>query len=263
MECPIYIIDAFTHKAFKGNPAAVCFPGEDVDSSWMQNVATEMNLSETAFLKKSGKGFDLKWFTPEVEVDLCGHATLASAHVLWESSLLERSERAIFNSKSGVLTAEKKNGEIEINFPSMSIREISGTEKLQEAFGTGFIYTGHTKGYYIFEVKSEDIVRNLKPDFSALKKITDCGVIVTSESSSKEFDFISRFFAPAYGIDEDPVTGSAHCVLGPHWSKKLNKKNMRAFQASKRGGVLSVRVDDERVYIAGEAVTVLKGELVV
>ena len=263
MKCPIYIVDAFTDKAFKGNPAAVCFPNEDVDSSWMQSVAAEMNLSETAFLRKSSKGFDLKWFTPEVEVDICGHATLASAHILWESSLLEKSEKAIFYSKSGVLTAEKQNGEIELNFPSMSIKEISGTEKLQEAFGIDFIYTGHTKGYYIFEVESEDRVKKLKPDFSALEKITDCGVIVTSKSSSDEFDFVSRFFAPAYGIDEDPVTGSAHCVSGPYWKKKLNKKNMRAFQTSQRGGTLSIRVEDERVYIAGEAVTVLKGDLVV
>jgi len=263
MSCPIYIVDAFTDKAFKGNPAAVCLLNEDVDSNWMQSVAAEMNLSETAFLRKSNEGFDLRWFTPEVEVDLCGHATLASAHVLWESSLLERGERAIFNSKSGVLTAEKKNSEIELNFPSMSIQEINGTEKLQEALGVNFVYTGKTKGYYIFEVESEDIVINTKPDFSALKEITDCGVIITSRSSSDKFDFVSRFFAPAYGINEDPVTGSAHCVLGPHWMKKLNKKNLRAFQASGRGGVLRIRNEDERVYIAGEAVTVLKGELVV
>ncbi|MBL7128270.1 MAG: PhzF family phenazine biosynthesis protein [Ignavibacteria bacterium] len=263
MNCPIYIVDAFTDKAFKGNPAAVCLLNEDVDSNWMQSVAAEMNLSETAFLRKSSKGFELRWFTPEVEVDLCGHATLASAHILWESSLLENSEVAIFNSKSGVLTAEKKNKEIELNFPSMSIKEIGGTKELQEALGIDFVYSGKAKGYYIFEVESEDIVINTKPDFSALKKITDCGVIVTSKSFSKEFDFVSRFFAPAYGINEDPVTGSAHCVLGPYWMKKLNKNNMRAFQASKRGGVLSIRVEDERVYIAGEAVTVLKGELLV
>jgi len=263
MNCPIYIVDAFTDKAFKGNPAAVCFPKEDVGSDWMQNVAAEMNLSETAFLRKSSKGFDLRWFTAEIEVDLCGHATLASAHVLWESSLLEKGEKAIFNSKSGVLTAEKMNEEIELNFPSMSIKEISGTEKLREALGIDFIYTGQAKDYYILEVESDDMIRNLKPDFSALKKITDIGVIVTSKSSSGEFDFVSRFFAPAYGINEDPVTGSAHCVLGPHWREKLNKKSMRAFQASERGGVLRIRVEDERVYIAGKAVTVLKGELVV
>lgn len=262
MNCPIYIVDAFTDKAFKGNPAAVCFPKEDVDSNWMQSVAAEINLSETAFLRKSNEGFDLRWFTPEVEVDLCGHATLASAHVLWESSLLDSGEVAIFNSKSGVLTAEKKNEEIELNFPSMSIQEISGTEKLKEALGIDFVYTGHAKGYYIFEVESEDIVINTKPDFSALKEITDCGVIVTSKSTSEEFDFVSRFFAPAYGIDEDPVTGSAHCVLGPYWKKKLNKEILRAYQASRRGGVLSIRIEDERVYIAGEAVTVMKGELV-
>ena len=263
MSCPIYIVDAFTDKAFKGNPAAVCLPKEDVDSSWMQNVAAEMNLSETAFLRKSIKGFNIRWFTPEVEVDICGHATLASAHVLWESSFLEKGEKAIFNSKSGILTAEKKNKEIELNFPSMPIKDISGTEKLQEVLGTNVIYEGKAKGYYIFEVESEKMVKNLKPNFSALEKITDCGVIVTSNSTSDEFDFVSRFFAPAYGINEDPVTGSAHCVLGPHWREKLNKKSMRAFQASERGGVLRIRVEDERVYIAGKAVTVLKGELVV
>ncbi|MFC2093853.1 PhzF family phenazine biosynthesis protein [Bacteroidota bacterium] len=250
MNCPIYIVDAFTDKAFKGNPAAVCLLNEDVDLNWMQSVAAEMNLSETSFLRKSSERFDLRWFTPEVEVDLCGHATLASAHVLWESSFIEKGEKAVFNSKSG--------GNYLPGESNISIRE-----NLQEALGVNFVYEGKTKGYYIFEVESEDIVINTKPDFIALEKITDCGVIVTSKSFSKDFDFVSRFFAPAYGINEDPVTGSAHCVLGPYWMKKLNKNKMRAFQASQRGGVLSISVDDERVYIAGEAVTVLKGELLV
>jgi PhzF family phenazine biosynthesis protein len=160
MNCPIYIVNSFTDKAFKGNPAAVCFPKEDVDSNWMQSVAAEMNLSETAFLRKSSDGFDLRWLTPEVEVDLCGHATLASAHVLWESSLLEKGEKAVFNSRSGILTAEKKNREIELNFPSMLVKEISETEKLEDALGIDFIYKGQAKDYYIFEVESEDIVIN-------------------------------------------------------------------------------------------------------
>ena len=263
MRCPIYIVDAFTKEAFKGNPAAVCLPIKSVSTEWMQSVAAEINLSETAFLKKNERGFDLKWFTPEIEVDLCGHATLASAHILWEEGLLPENEKAFFKTMSGVLTAEKKGNLIELDFPLRSEKKLSEFGKLQEVLGVDFKYVGESGYYYIIEVESENVVKNLKPDFGALKEITEFGAIVTSESSSDEYDFVSRFFAPSVGIDEDPVTGSTHCVLGPYWMKKLNKKNLRAFQASKRGGVLNIRVEGDRVYLAGNAVTVMKGEFLV
>ena len=263
MSCPIFIVDAFTKEAFKGNPAAVCFPNDDANSEWMQSVAAEMNLSETAFLKKNERGYDLRWFTPEIEVDLCGHATLASAHILWEEGLLPDNSKAFFNTKSGTLSAEKKGNQIELNFPSKSEKKISEFGKLQEVLDLDFIYAGESGYYYIVEVESEDVVKNLKPDFEAIKEITEFGVIVTSKSSSDEYDFVSRFFAPSVGIDEDPVTGSTHCVLGPYWMKKLNKNTLRAYQASKRGGVLNIRIEGDRVYLAGNAVTVLKGEFLV
>jgi PhzF family phenazine biosynthesis protein len=263
MKCPIYIVDSFTEKAFRGNPAAVCFPNEGADSDWMLGVAAEMNLSETAYLKKRGEGFDLRWFTPEVEVDLCGHATLASAHILWEEGLLSENNKAFFYTKSGTLTAEKKSDQIGLNFPSKSEKEINEFGKLQKALDTDFIYAGESGYYYIIEVKSEEDVKNLKPDFGALKNATEFGVIVTAKSLSDEYDFVSRFFAPSVGIDEDPVTGSTHCVLGPYWMKKLNKNTLRAYQASKRGGILNLRVEEAGVYIAGNAVTILKGELLI
>lgn len=261
MGCPIFIVDAFTKEAFKGNPAAVCLPIKNVNTEWMQSVAAEMNLSETAFLKKNERGYDLRWFTPEIEVDLCGHATLASSHILWEEGLLPEKEKAFFNTLSGTLTAEKKSDKIELNFPSKSEKKISEYGKLQSVLGANFVYAGKSGYYYIIEVETDDIVKNLKPDFGALKEITEFGIIVTSKSSSDEYDFVSRFFAPSVGINEDPVTGSTHCVLGPYWIKKLNKKNLRAFQASKRGGVLNIKVEGDRVHIAGNAVTVMKGEL--
>ena len=263
MKCPIFIVDAFTNEAFKGNPAAVCFPNKNANTGLMQSVAAEMNLSETAFLKKNELGYDLRWFTPEIEVDLCGHATLASAHILWKEGLLPGNSKVFFNTKSGILTAEKKGDKIELNFPSKSEKKISEYGKLQEVLDANFVYAGEAGYYYVIEVESEKVVRNLKPDFGALKEITELGVIVTSKSSSDEHDFVSRFFAPSIGINEDPVTGSTHCVLGPYWMKKLNKKNLRAFQASKRGGVLNIRIEGDRVYLAGNATTVMKGELLV
>jgi len=261
MGLPIYQVDAFTDKPFAGNPAAVCILSEPGDEIWMQQVAREMNLSETAFLCRQKDGFDLRWFTPTMEVDLCGHATLASAHILWEVGLLTPSEQARFHTRSGLLTAERKDG-IELNFPATPDEPASVPAGIGAALGVGPGYVGKSEFDYLVEVDSEETVRNLKPDFSALKTLTVRGIMVTSSSDSSRYDFVSRFFAPGAGIDEDPVTGSAHCCLGPFWSRRLGKDEMIACQVSERGGIVRVRVAGERVYLGGRAVTVLRGELV-
>lgn len=262
MPNPIYQIDAFvTDKPFSGNPAAVCIVQKPAEEAWMQQIAMEMNLSETAFLVKQSDGHNLRWFTPVAEVDLCGHATLASAHVLWETGLLEQNERARFHTKGGLLTATRNGALIELDFPSTPEKPSPAPVELLRALDVKPLYTGKNKFEYIIEVDSEEIVRNLQPDFELLKSIPMRGVIVTSRSLNTSYDFVSRFFGPGSGIAEDPVTGSAHCCLGPFWMKRLNKKEFIAYQASPRGGVLRVRVGDGRVYIAGKAVTVLQGEL--
>jgi PhzF family phenazine biosynthesis protein len=258
----IFQVDAFTKKPFAGNPAAVCILPEPRDEVWMQNIAREMNLSETAFLHEQEDGFGLRWFTPVVEVDLCGHATLASAHILWETGILDSKEQARFHTRSGLLTAERKGEEIELNFPTTSDEPTSSPAGLCEALGVVPKYTGKSRYDYLVEVDSEEVVRNLSPDFVRLRALSVRGIMVTSIAESEGFDFVSRFFAPGSGIDEDPVTGSAHCCLGPYWSKKLGKDEMVAYQASARGGVVWVRVVGDRVYLGGQAVTVLRGELV-
>jgi PhzF family phenazine biosynthesis protein len=234
---------------------------EPRDEVWMQNLAREMNLSETAFLAKQEDGFGLRWFTPTVEIALCGHATLASAHVLWETRTLAPGEQARFHTKSGLLTAERVGEWIELNFPATPDKPDTAPPQLVEALGVRPKYTGKTKFDYVIEVESEEDVRNLQPDFDMLRKLEVRGVMVTSRATSSGYDFVSRFFAPGSGIDEDPVTGSAHCCLGPFWSKRLGKNEMVAYQASKRGGIVRVRVDGDRVYLGGKAVTVLRGEL--
>ena len=257
-------IDAFTSQAFRGNPAAVCLldpsTGREHDEHWMQDAAAEMNLSATAFLLRRDDGdYGLRWFTPKIEIALCGHATLASAHALHEEHGITF---ARFHTKSGVLTAERTGGWIELDFPATLAEPASPPADLLESFGiTNPVYVGRNPFDYIVEVGSEDEIRALDPDHTRLRRIEARGVIVTSRSSSPEFDFISRFFAPGSGIDEDPVTGSAHCCLTPYWSAKLGKTEMTAFQASRRGGVVRVRLTGDRVKLGGEAVTVLRGEL--
>ncbi len=259
---PIVQVDAFTDTPFAGNPAAVCILPQPYDEHWMQNVAREMNLSETAFLLQQPDGFNLRWFTPAVEVDLCGHATLASAHVLWESGHLKPHEQARFHTRSGLLTAERKGVWIELNFPATPDEPADAPSGLLEALGVTAAYIGKNRFDYLIEVGSEDTVRNISPNFSLLATIPARGVIVTSRSPSPNYDFVSRFFAPQVGVNEDPVTGSAHCTLAPYWSKKLGKDEMVGYQASARGGVVRVRVSGARVYLGGQAVTVLRGELV-
>lgn len=262
MGLQIYQVDAFTDKPFAGNPAAVCVLPDRRDETWMQNVAREMNLSETAFLREQEAGFDLRWFTPAVEVDLCGHATLASAHVLWETGLLAPTEPARFHTRSGLLSAVRGEDGIEMDFPATPDEPASAPPGLGEALGVIPKYVGRSEFDYLVEVDSEATVRSLRPDFGLLKTLRVRGVMVTSLADSAGYDFVSRFFAPAAGIDEDPVTGSAHCCLGPFWSRRLGKTEFLAYQASERGGVVRVCVAGERVRLGGRAVTVLRGELV-
>jgi PhzF family phenazine biosynthesis protein len=258
----IFQVDAFTNRAFSGNPAAVCILSELRDEQWMQNVAREMNLSETAFLNKKKDGYNLRWFTPKEEVDLCGHATLASAHILWETNQLKENEEARFYTRSGLLTAKKQNEWIELNFPAEVEKETDAPKELLESIGVKPKYVGKNRFDYLIEVESEEILRKINPNFDLLRKVNTRGVMVTSTSASKEYDFVSRFFAPRVGINEDPVTGSAHCCLGPFWKKKLKKDEFLAYQASERGGIIKVRVGKERIYIGGQAITVLIGELI-
>jgi PhzF family phenazine biosynthesis protein len=227
----------------------------------MQQVAREMNLSETAFLYQQGNGFDLRWFTPTTEVDLCGHATLASAHVLWESGVLKRDEAARFHTRSGLLTAVRHGELIELNFPALLETPATAPVELTKAIGATPVYVGKFGERYLLQVADEDTVRNLQPDFRALQALPGQGVVVTSDSPTSAYDFVSRYFAPWVGIDEDPVTGSVHCCLGPYWGKRLAKHQLQAYQASARGGIIYIQLKDDRVYLGGHAVTILSGEL--
>jgi predicted PhzF superfamily epimerase YddE/YHI9 len=251
-------IDAFTAEPFRGNPAAVCILDRPRDDAWMQAVAAEMNLSETAFLLAQDDGFSLRWFTPAVEVALCGHATLASAHALWSEGILDGVAR--FHTKSGLLTATRNGELIELDFPATHEERADAPDGLLASLGVANPrYVGRNKFDYLVEV---DDVRSLDPDHALLRKIPVRGVIVTNRGSG-EYDFVSRFFAPGSGVDEDPVTGSAHCCLTPYWAAKLGKTKMVAYQASARGGVVRVRLEGDRVKLAGRAVTILRGDLVV
>jgi PhzF family phenazine biosynthesis protein len=253
-------VDAFTERPFAGNPAAVCILSAPQPVGWMQDVAREMNLSETAFLHPQDDGYGLRWFTPAVEVDLCGHATLASAHVLWEEGHLAPGTQARFFTRSGLLTAERRNDWIQLDFPRTEDESAEAPPALIDALGVKPRYVGKSRFDYLVEVSSESVVRNLTPNFELLGTVPVRGVIVTSVSASPEYDFVSRFFAPASGVNEDPVTGSAHCCLGPYWMKRLGKKDFLAYQASARGGVVWVQVAGDRVRLGGKAVTIFRAE---
>jgi PhzF family phenazine biosynthesis protein len=259
----IRIVDAFTARAFSGNPAAVCLLERVAPDAWMQDVARELNLAETAFLFREADGYRLRWFTPAVEVTLCGHATLASAHVLWQDGHLAAGEQARFYTLSGLLTADRAGDWIKLDFPSQAPTEAGPPAGLLMALGLeSASYVGKNVFDYIVEVDSETIVRALTPDLGMLAGLETRGVMVTAKSASGEFDFVSRFFAPAVGVPEDPVTGSAHCCLTPYWAARLGKSEMVAYQASARGGVVRGALRGERVWLYGQAVTVLRGELV-
>jgi PhzF family phenazine biosynthesis protein len=255
-------IDAFTSEPFRGNPAAVCLLDRPMPDAWLQNVAAEMNLSETAFLLRGDDGFSLRWFTPTVEVALCGHATLASAHALWSEGVLAESETARFHTKSGLLTAARAGEWIELDFPATPEQASNAPSGLLESLGiTAPLYVGRSEFDYVIELASEELVRAIAPDFARLRAVPARGAIVTSRSASSEFDFVSRFFGPAVGVDEDPVTGSAHCSLAPFWAARIGRDELTGYQASARGGVVRVRLAGDRVKLGGRAVTILRGEL--
>ncbi|HEX2949132.1 MAG TPA: PhzF family phenazine biosynthesis protein [Armatimonadota bacterium] len=258
---PMSIVDAFTAEPFAGNPAAVCFPDSPRDDAWLQQVAREMNLSETAFLWPIDNGYQLRWFTPTVEVDLCGHATLASAHILWETGRLARNEQARFSTRSGWLTARSDGAWITMDFPAEPVTSAKILPELADGLGVPIRYCGRNRMDYLVEVDTEETVRTLHPNLSLLAQLPVRGVIVTSAATTSPYDFVSRFFAPAAGIPEDPVTGSAHCALAPYWSNRLGKDTMLAAQVSQRGGIIRTHLNVDRVEIGGQAVTVLQGEL--
>lgn len=296
MTIPITQVDAFTSEPFAGNPAAVCLLEAPRDDHWMQSVAREMNLSETAFLQRrpgntaNAAEWNLRWFTPAVEVDLCGHATLASAHILWEAGHLAPEVPARFHTRAGILTAKKNGAWIEMDFPATLAEPAPRVPALQSALGIGEPrFTGRSRFDYLIEVDTEEQIRALRPDFAALAKLDVRGVAVTSRPAhpSSGYDFISRFFAPAVGINEDPVTGSAHCALGPYWKQRLRRDDLTGYQASARGGFVRTRCVEPsphphydssaeppqdpraepqqgpRVLLAGQAVTVLRAEMFV
>jgi predicted PhzF superfamily epimerase YddE/YHI9 len=254
-------VDAFTDRPFSGNPAAVCLLPSAADPAWMQNVAREMNLAETAFVVRRPDGFDLRWFTPTTEVDLCGHATLAGAHVLWEEGALKPSEVARFHTRSGILTASREPDLIWLDFPATPCTRDEGLADLRWGLGTDLVYVGRTCFDYLVELPSEAAVRTLAPDLGVLARLPVRGVIVTARSEGDSYDFVSRFFAPGSGVPEDPVTGSAHCGLGPYWGERLGKRRMVGYQASARGGRVVVDLRGDRVRLGGQAITVLRGEL--
>lgn len=264
MGIPLYQVDAFTHSPFKGNPAAVCVLREAQTDTWMSSIAAEMNLSETAFILPQPDGYQLRWFTPKVEVSMCGHATLASAHVLWENGYAPKDRSICFHTKSGNLLAAWREGWIELDFPAREYPEQIHDIEIGAALGVRFtaLFKQHAKASYLGEVASEGDVRRIQPDFHHLTQLGLRSIIVTTRAEQPGYDIVSRFFAPGIGINEDPVTGSAHCALGPYWSEKLGKRDLVAYQASPRGGMLRIGVRGERVLLTGEAVTVFKGELV-
>jgi PhzF family phenazine biosynthesis protein len=259
MPIPIVTVDAFTAKPFGGNPAAICVLPQPADEQWMTNVAKEMNLSETAFLYPEADGYRLRWLTPAVEVDLCGHATLASAHVLWQDGHIAPDAAARFHTRSGLLTCTRHGDWIEMDFPAKKEQPADPPAQLAEALGVRPKYVGRNQFDYLVEVESEEILRGLQPNHHLLRQIPVRGVIATAKGN--DYDFVSRFFAPGSGVDEDPVTGSAHTALAPFWGARLGKTEMTGFQASARGGVVKVRVTGDRVILSGQAVTVLRGEL--
>ncbi len=273
MGLTIIQVDAFTDKPFGGNPAAICVTDAPLEEGLMKAIALEMNLSETAFLHPIEGGYSLRWFTPAIEVDLCGHATLASAHVLWSEGHLSADQVASFHTKSGWLSARQTGGWIEMDFPARSVRPTHVMPQLIKSLCCHGNIRAVSKGKtnYLVELQSEAALRSLEPDFTEMKKLPVQGIIVTAPAESDDCDFVSRYFAPRAGVDEDPVTGSAHASLAPYWQERLGKSEMLAKQISARGGVLQVKCSSAegsgaaaaaaRVFISGQAVTTLRGEL--
>ena len=256
-----FVVDAFTNRPFKGNPAAVVPLDQWEDDSWLQNVAMEMNLSETAFLVPNAQGFDLRWFTPTTEVDLCGHATIASSVALAHLGKLEDGSEVGFSTRSGVLSAKRKGSLIQLDFPALPAKSCDPPLGLLESLNVKARYVGRSTFDLIVEVESESVVRGLTPDMNKLGTVECRGLIVTAKSDDPQFDFVSRFFAPAVGVDEDPVCGSAHCCLAPYWGERLGKTEMVGHQVSARSGIIFVEVRGDRVMLGGEGVIFASGEM--
>lgn len=279
-EIELHHVDAFTAAPFAGNPAAVCLLDEPAAPGWMQRLAAEMNLSETAFVSPADgaesaaddageRAFDLRWFTPAMEVALCGHATLASAHVLWETGRLDGAAAVRFRTRDHVLTCRRGDGGIDMDFPAVALEATTLPPHVLAAIGAApravFATTGSGEGNVLLELDDESAVRRARPDVRQLAATLPAGVIVTAPggggNGANAPDFVSRYFAPYYGVDEDPVTGSTHCALGPYWAERLGRSELVGFQASSRGGRVGVRVDGDRVTLSGQAVTVYVARL--
>lgn len=273
----IFQVDAFSAEPFRGNPAAVCLLDGPADERWMQALAAEMNLSETAFLQRMPDGYGLRWFTPTTEVDLCGHATLAAAHILWDEGEAVASEPLHFETRSGRLTAEATPTGVRLDFPAVPVEPVEQepvdpmdpadpaalAAQVVDTLGAPPLWMGRNQFDYLVELADEAAVRRLRPDLAALRILPIRGVIVTAHGDADvDYDFVSRFFGPAVGVDEDPVTGSAHCCLGPFWSERLGRAVLRGYQASRRGGYVDVESAGDRVFLTGQAVTVLRGEII-
>lgn len=261
MAIPIYQVDAFTSEAFRGNPAGVVILLQKMPDQWMQNVAKEMNLSETAFLLEEQGGFSLRWFTPKVEVDLCGHATLASAHILYEKGYFKPNGKAEFITLSGILFASISNGWITLDFPSLIVKQVPVSDEIVQALGFTPMGIYETDVIILVEMEDPKKVKAYIPNLQELTELSYQGLIITARSDDTRYDFVSRYFAPKAGIDEDPVTGSIHCSLASFWAPKLSKNEFNAYQASERGGILKVKLENDRVHLKGQAVTIISGSL--
>ena len=263
MKIPIFQVDSFTVKPFKGNPAGVCLLEQPRDDDWMQAIATEMRLSETAFLSPKGNDYNLRWFTPSKEVDLCGHATLASAHILFELGFYDPDETIFFHTKSGVITATFDHGTIELDMPLIRSTPAESTPLLEEILGQVPLAVAHSedKTILLAEMADPADVEAFDPDFKKIAGLQETDLVITAKTPGGKYDFISRFFSPDTGIPEDPVTGLGHCILTPYWAAKLNKDQFVAYQASSRGGTVWCRLGKDRVYLGGKAVTLFSGEI--
>lgn len=274
MKLKLQTVDAFTDKPFSGNPAAVCLLDDILPDSLMQKIAMEMNLSETAFVlrEKDEDGnptdtYSLRWFTPSSEIDLCGHATLASGHIMWQEGVCKEDETIKFNTRSGLLTAKKSDKGITLDFPAIPQKEIKYPPELIASIGgANPVYVGMTKWNYIIELENEEAIHNAKPDYSIMLSLPGWGTIITAQADKNGlgkdgYDVVSRFFAPEKGVPEDPVTGSAHCAIAPYWQNKLGKSTLKAYQASERGGTLLLEVIGDRVTLTGTGVTMMAGEM--
>lgn len=256
-----YIVDSFTSKPFSGNPAAIFLLEKEISDELKQKIANEINLSETAFVLQQDQNFILRWFTPTKEAGLCGHATLAAAHMLWETGVLNKDEEAVFETRSGILKARKNNDLVEMDFPVEAPFEVECPEGLLKAIDAKPIFVGKNRIDYLAVYESDEFIKKVNPDYGYLKKLDCRGLIISAKSTSDKYDFVSRFFAPNSGIDEDPVTGSAHCCLSPYWSNVFGRKELTGYQASPRGGIVHTKLENDKVVLSGNALTVMKSEI--